>query len=179
MKSYEDQLRVVLRFVEDDLTSIREGALLDLQSDLALIAGVSRKDWTKPILSDLQKQARFIIEIIAAHNARESGGQVREDGESYLFPPGKPDAAIFWSYQDGHFTPKLPSSVRRATVDVSTSTNRFLWTLCAILSQIDATRVRICWEECRKLFYAEHGNQWFHAQSCANRAKLKRFRSQS
>ena len=150
--------------------------------------------WTVPILQALQAEARDkIIDIIAAHNIRETRSQAEEEsaenylfpsalrrspsGEHYYFPSPKTAACVYWSYEHGHFFPYFPSSVQRATVDVSTPANRFLWKACVTLSKIDASRVRICRpEECDRYFYAEHGNQWFCSPSCANKARIKRHR---
>lgn len=191
---YEEQLKMMLRFVEEDVSTLRAGALQDLQEDLAKLVGISPREWTIPILQALQAEVRGkIIDNIATHNIREMRGQEEEQhasnylfplalrrsprGEHYYFPLPNPAVCVFWAYEHGQFFPMFPSSVQRATVDVSTPANRVLWEVCVTLSKVDAARVRICRpEECGRHFFAEHGNQWFCSPQCTNRAKSKRYR---
>jgi hypothetical protein len=194
---YEEQLRFVLRFLEEDLETLaakRPGTFQDLQTELAtFVRGISPGEWAVPLLQALQAEIRDrIIDNVASHNVREMREQEEEHGENYLFPsalrrsprgeryyfpPPKSDACVYWSYEHGHFYPRFPSSVHRATVDVSTPANRFLWEVCVTLSKIDASRVRICRpKECDRYFFADHGNQWFCSPSCANKARIKRHR---
>lgn len=198
MRNYEEQLRFVLRFLEEDLETLaaqRPGTFQDLQKEIAtFVRGVSPREWTVPILQALQAEVRDrIISEVAAHNSRETRGQEEEQhgehylfplalrhsprGEHYYFPPPNTAACVFWAYEHGQFFPMFPSSVQRATVDVSTPANRFLWEVCLTLSKVDAGRVRICRpQECDRYFYAEHGNQFFCTPSCANKARIRHHR---
>jgi hypothetical protein len=199
MRNYEEQFQFILRFIEEDLEALsaqRPGTFQDLQRDLeTFVEKKSASEWTVPILQALQAEIRDnILDFVAARNIREMRGQQEEPhtevylfpkalkraGDRYAFPFPDPTACVHWLYQQGQFFPTFHLDADRATVDISTLANRFLWKVCVILSKISADHVRVCRpEECGRYFYAEHGNQWFCSPSCANKARTKRYRDRN
>jgi hypothetical protein len=61
----------------------------------------------------------------------------------------------------------------------------FHWMVSRTLSKIDPSRIRKCAVDCvpdgersrSRLFWADHGNQWYCSARCANTARVRRYRA--
>src|SRR5712692_4438823 len=106
MNTYEDRVRLIFRFIEEDLEGLaayKHGTFRDLQKELATLTGISSRELTLDVLQGLWFEVRRkIIHPIASLNFRETREISRKDREEYPFPPSEPDASVLWVYHDGH-----------------------------------------------------------------------------
>jgi predicted RNA-binding Zn ribbon-like protein len=177
MRTSEENIALIFQFIAEDVEIMardKPGSFKDLQKELAGFAGIPARDLTLDVLVRLREiLIHHLLWGIARHNYRKTASRVREEPKPYAFP-NEDAPTVHWHYRQGHFSPLL---VQGATVDIAPPANKFLWSVCVSLSQIDAERVRICErDECGKYFFADHANMIFCGQRCGNLDRLKRSR---
>jgi hypothetical protein len=174
LKSYEERAQFVLRFVETDLEALRPGVWRGLREEFIAFAGIpslQHKDCTPEILDIQQIETRTVLMTIASQNRERSA-------RTQTWSWGQIN--VGWTFQAGDFHPTLPIGDQL----VGDPRQLFRWAMFVTLSKVDVSRVRLCAEQCvqeatfarSRLFWAQHGRQWYCSQRCMNRAKLRRYR---
>lgn len=170
-------MRFLVSLAEANLDGLRPGAWEDLRTDIITFAAVPplrREECTRDLIRELQLNVFAVLLRLASRSGAPSS-----------FPPiawswGTPIIPV-WRYREGEIVPSLPAADEAA----GSPRDLFLWAFFVTLSKVDLFRLRQCGEDCLirdgiavgRLFWAEHGNQWYCSPRCANRAKLRRFRA--
>jgi hypothetical protein len=179
MRNYEEKIRFAMALTSVEWDGLKPGAKQDFVDELRAFIGMPRRDLADAALlrelPHLQQQLEQEFRLFASRNVRESKGSV-ESPTVRLFPSGDPRRpGLMWKYEDGDFFPRLPQNPAHVTVDLSSFRARFLWEVYVSLSKVDVRKVRAC-ALCNRLFFADHGNQWFDSPKCGNRSRVERFR---
>jgi len=187
----------LLDFAQMDLGTLREGAFLDLCTDvLTFLGGWPRpQDLSLARLKELQKVAWYVFNQVALSVRQLNRGGIVTVEDFNLQPrerPGgiqvyvesdpesrKPIGVNFHIFvQKAGFTFALQPVDFRLRLVAGKLRDAFLFAVGFTLSRLRITCLRICpMQECNRIFFAEHGRQQFCSHIRANRAATRRFRA--
>lgn len=201
MKSDEERISFVLRFVQTDLDGLREGDWLNLREDVVTFLGWSprwREQITREGVRSVKEKVSEVLGGIArafapytpgdqeTHLPRQLSYRVQKEDALRLVDRGKKGFALgvervrllFFDMSEPGKTRILIETSLEEDGSLGTAALRdaFLFSLLTTLSRLDITYLRRC-PVCSRFFYAEHGRQIFCTPQCASRAGTKRFRA--
>jgi len=202
MKSDEERISFVLRFMQTDLNGLREGDWLNLREDVMTFLGWSPR-WREQITLEGVGSIKEEVSNVLGGTARTFAphapggweaqlprmllyGGVQKEDVFRLIDRGRKGFALgvervrflFFDVSEPGKTRVLVGTSLEEDGSLSTAAlqDAFLFSLLTTLSRLDITYLRRC-PVCSRFFYAEHGRQIFCTPQCASRAGTKRFRA--
>ncbi|MGE0821762.1 MAG: CGNR zinc finger domain-containing protein [Candidatus Binatia bacterium] len=185
MKNAQEILEWFLQFIELDLPHLRQGDWLNLQEDMRDLLGEfsSHESLTLEGLQLVQTEAQGVLRQIIKRNEplqkrlltkmpshlqalHTLANLEKEEAPSAIELPLSHAKKLYLRVADGNQTQLYIQADLRTEV---------LFLLATTVASLDYTYLREC-PACARLFFAEHGRQWFCSAKCANRAGTQRFR---